>query len=283
MATLIADCGSSKCSWAIVRKETRTEQFDSPGMNAATLPYEEICSWVQQSLSELPSKNKIRKLYFYGAGCLSEEINAKVREAFESHLGKLDAIVVDSDMYGAFLSFQLKEPAFVGILGTGANLRYFDGKTLRACSPSLGYIMGDEGSGADLGKSLLKGILRERFDTALRTAFYDNFPQSPGQFIRELYESDHPNRYLASFAPFIHRHIDHPQMHALVRKRFDHFIQAHLLPYKAHLGRNLYLVGSVAYAFQSILAERLQAYGYTLKALLARPIEGLIKQPFVNG
>ena len=282
MSILIADCGASKCSWALLSGEGQVVQHETTGMHAASLSVEDMRQWLGALTGSGIPLDGVDTIYFYGTGCLSESINANVRQALQEKIPGTRRVSVDSDIRGALAAFSPEHPAYIGILGTGTNVGYYDGQQWSPCSRPLGYILGDEGSGADFGKALLRGILREQFNSTITRAFYGKYQLSPTDVIGQLYSSPAPNRLLASYAAFIHAHLEEEQMQDLVRRRFDHFIQAHLIPCPYKNTNLVYLSGGIATSFEALLSECLDRHGYYLMQTLRRPIEGLIKQALIN-
>jgi N-acetylglucosamine kinase-like BadF-type ATPase len=166
------------------------------------------------------------------------------------------------------------------ILGTGSGSCYYDGENIEWCVPSLGYILGDEGSAAVLGKRLVGDLLKNQLEPAsagneksLKELFFEEYQTSMADIIEKVYRQPFPNRFLAKLSRFCADHIDDPRIHALVYDHFVQFIRRNLVQYKsdAPIG----FVGSVAYYYKPVLEEAMRAEGLPLGTILQDPIEGL--------
>ncbi len=276
MTKLIADCGSSKCDWALVLESGETVYFETSGKNALLTEAAELRYWLTASLEKHVDTMPIRKVYFYGAGCLSEGIQKKVADAFHSQVFEVDEVTVDSDIMGAVYAHHPPGPAYIGILGTGANMVYYDGAQIDRLCPSLGYILGDEGSGADLGKALIKKMLRGAFSQKLEHHFFQWIGKSSNDIITTLYQHPAPNQYLAKLTPFIYKNIHEPSLKKLVMSRLNKYVRYHLLPGRKRGVNRVYFVGGVAHAFHNQLKQVLEEYDFTLSGVLPKPIQGLV-------
>ena len=180
-----------------------------------------------------------------------------------------------SDLLGAARALCGHNYGIASILGTGANSCLYDGEYIIQNTPALGYILGDEGSGGVLGKHFLhelyKGVLSEN----IRREFEQEYGLMMSDVIQRVYREPMPNRFLASLAPFIHRHLSDPAVARLVIDNFRDFFRYNIRPYQLEMPVSF--VGSIAWHFRDQLAEAANAEGFRLGTILKSPIEGLLR------
>lgn len=259
---LIADAGSTKIEWCVASKESQ-RSFVTSGINAAQLSEEELRQRFAEALRDIDSLPDA--IYYYGAGCATEEICYKVAAA----LPQGPAIEVASDMLGAARALYGRDPGLALILGTGSNSALYDGKTLTRNMPPLGYILGDEGSGTALGKRLLNTVFRTGL---LRPELERWLAMDYGGIIERIYRRPEANKFLASLVPFI---VDHAErLSAVINEEFDALFNA-MSPYYP-LNQHIRAVGGVAGALAPQLRARAELHGFTIDQIQDRPMPGLI-------
>lgn len=271
---IIADSGSTKTSWSIVDGK-HVVQKETIGLNPLLTDESIMIQSFKDVVKEVEIE-KVKSVYFYGAGCASEQLCNKVRKAISSVIKK-DEIVVQSDIYAAAHGLLLEKSGWIAILGTGSNIAYYDGNDIKKLNPSLGYIIGDEGSGAYLGKELLKMIYYKQCSDKLIRDF-ENYVKIPlSEILENIYRKPFANRYLASFTYFIKQkeHVDSIQN--LLIYSFDNFIKLHVLPYKKLYSNDIAFTGSVAYVFQKELKEVCNHLNFNIIAIEKSPMNGLIQ------
>jgi N-acetylglucosamine kinase-like BadF-type ATPase len=225
-------------------------------------------SLLESQLNKLQLKNEtIEEIYFYGAGCSSEQKKSWMKAQLESSF-KNAKVSVFSDLLAAAHATLDEDQGLIGILGTGSNVAYFDGKKLHHKSQNLGYILGDEGAGSYLGKLFLKSF----FEDKLSKDLIEKVSLDKNMVLSNLYQSDSPNKYLASFAPLIFRNRKHPEVAQLIQKNFDHFFERQVLQYAV---MSISLVGSLAFNFNTELRSSAQKYNISISTILERPISSL--------
>jgi N-acetylglucosamine kinase-like BadF-type ATPase len=271
---LIADSGSTKTDWALQSESGATERFHTQGIN----PFHQDRSVIAEILllELLPQLDAecVSCVCFYGSGVrpeLESVMTSLLQEAFP-HAKQVEA---HSDLLGAARALCSHNYGIASILGTGANSCLYDGKAIVCNTPALGYILGDEGSGGVLGKHFLhelyKGVLSEN----IRSEFEQEYGLTMADVIQRVYREPMPNRFLASFAPFIHRHLSDAAVTRLVVDNFRDFFRYNIRPY-GHPEMPVSFVGSMAWYFRDQLAEAADAEGFCLGKILQSPIEGLI-------
>lgn len=265
---LVADCGSTKCAWTLIEAGSCERLFESPGMNPAVNDPEVVAGWVAESLAGI-EREAVCEAHFYGAGCAGEGA-LSMRAALAAYLP--DARVeVDSDLLGAARALFGHSAGVACILGTGSNSGYYDGCGIVKNVRPMGFIIGDEGSGAALGRMLLNQYYKGWLDEATRRDFEREFDTlTYDEVIRRIYREPGANRFLASFAPFVRSHTADPRLSERVREQFAAFISESLAAYPADLPVGF--VGSLAAAFAPELSEML---GNRSATFLPSPIASL--------
>jgi len=219
--------------------------------------------------------NDIKDVYFYGAGCTHYIYAENIIESFRSKFTSAN-IVVKSDIYAAAVSLFKQSAGVAIILGTGSNICKYDGKDVISTRSGIGYILGDEGSGANIGKLLIQDYLNGFMDDDIVKLFELKYKLNLGDIISSVYSNPNPNLFLSKFSKFIYENIDNSYLRNLVRKSFVSLFEVHLLHINKSKGLKLGFVGSVAFYFNDILQEVTQMYGMEISEVLKKPIEGLI-------
>ena len=266
---IIADSGSTKCTWLLTDGRQR-ESVLTRGINAVQFTEEQIAG----VLAELPVGTKADSVRFYGAGCGSTypEASGKLRRALESYFGTSD-IGIESDLTGAARALFGAGEGIACILGTGSNSGWYRNGEIGQNVPPLGYILGDEGSGAVLGRNLLNGIFKGRIP--LLEEFHTAYRLEYEQIISRVYREPHANRFLASLAPFVLAFRDRPEVDAMVRETFRDFARNNLGGYPA--GLPVGFVGGIAAHFEQPLREVMRECGFEVSSIVESPAEGLLK------
>ncbi len=272
---LIADSGSTTTDWGALKKD-RSIDFQTAGFNPFFTDQSKIIDAITFAIQDLFDPNNIRELWFYGAGCSSNENCLHIEEAL-SKLFKNASLHVEHDLLGAARASCGTSAGIACILGTGSNSCEFDGKNIIDNIPGLGHILGDEGSGSHLGKSLLKAFFYRELPDDLERDFIKKLQLSKPEILDRIYKKSQPNRFLASFTYFLSDHIRHPFIRQLVFNCFDEYTGRHILKYERARELPVFAVGSVAYYFKDILKECFSKHNILLKEVLQRPIENLKK------
>ena len=272
---LIADSGSTKVHWCLMTASGQSSDVRTDGINPVFQTVEQIQTCLTDQL--LPQLAKwlwagtITHVFFYGAGCTPEK-KVLVEQALSAVFKKAEVFVA-SDMLGAARGLLGHKAGVACILGTGSGSCFYNGETIEWCVPSLGFILGDEGSGAVLGKRLVGDLLKNQLGDDLKEAFFKEFETSMADIIDKVYRQPLPNRFLAKLSKFCADHIDDPRIHALVYDHFVQFIRRNLVQYKTD--RPIGFVGSIAYYYKPILEEAMKAEGLPIGIILQDPIQGL--------
>jgi N-acetylglucosamine kinase-like BadF-type ATPase len=270
---LLADSGSTKTHWALIDRETGVQTCITGGINPFFLNRGEIVDLLEKEFT-LP-KNQVSTVYFYGAGCTPEK-SSLVSEALQNYF-RPEKIEVNSDLLAAARSLCQNEEGIACILGTGSNSCHYDGEKIVRNIPSLGYILGDEGSGAVLGEKLLGDILKKQLSPVLIEDFHIAYPLlSMAEIIDRVYRKPLPNQFLAQFAPFLLNHISEPEIRQLVEDSFTEFIRRNILSYRP--GQlPVHFTGSIAYHFRQNLEKACSPFHLQLGRITDSPLPGLIQ------
>ncbi len=273
---LIADCGSTKIDWCLVENGKVVKQVFTCGMNAVMLTEEEMAARIKAELMPELSDEKIEAVYFYGAGCINEEVCNNVANAIRANI-PAETIEVHTDLLAAARALCGHKPGIACIMGTGSNSCYYDGEKIVDNVSPLGYILGDEGSGAVLGKILLGDVLKNQLPKELCEKFLTQFELDRMTIIRRVYKEPQGNRFLASVTPFLIQNIEEPSIHALVLNAFKAFFVRNIAQYPGYQDLKVNFIGSIAYYYKSVLEEAAAATGCTVGTIIKSPMEGLIE------
>ena len=281
---LIADSGSTKTDWCLVDETGIVKRMTTQGINPIHQTKEEIKEILKASpdpsqggetcppspITHHPSP----QIFFYGSGVTPlqrEPMCQLLCEAFP----EASEVTAESDLLGAARALCQHQEGVACILGTGANSCLYDGQQIVKNTPALGYILGDEGSGAVLGIRFLNALYKGALPDSLRREFETQMGLSMSDVINRVYRQPLANRWLASLSTFIHSHVDLPEVSAMVTENFRCFIRRNVLPY----GRKdlpLNAVGSIAWHYRDQLQEAAETEGFTLGTVVQSPMDGLI-------
>jgi glucosamine kinase len=274
MAILIADSGSTKCEWCFI-SNGRKQFINTQGASPYFLSESQLVDMMQKELLPALKNRTPARIYFYGTGCAAAANRAIVRNAIKKVFpeAKVD---VQHDLTGAARAVCGKKKGIVAILGTGSNSGYFNGMAIVRNSPGLGYVLGDEGSGAYLGKKVLQYYLYKTFDAELHTAFNKKYHVGASDILDAVYKKPLPNRYIAGFAMFLAENRGHYMIENIIEDGLRDFFSIHLAVYPESGNLPVYFAGSIAFGFQDILKELCKSYGWQSGKFLAKPMDGLI-------
>lgn len=275
---LIADCGSTKIDWcALADDGTVAARFHSPGINAVMLTEEEIRARLAEEAAPQLTVGPVDEVYFYGAGCISPEVCASVERALAVMAPAARRVEVATDLLAAARALCGREPGIACILGTGSNSCYYSGTAIADNVSPLGYILGDEGSGAVLGRLFLGDVLKNQIPGELAREFLDEYGLDRLEVIRRVYREPAANRFLASVVPFLSAHIDQPHIHRLVLDAFRAFFRRNVCQYARYDRLPVHFVGSIAHHFAPVLRLAATQCSCTVGTIMQSPMEGLVK------
>lgn len=276
MNLLLADSGSTKTDWVLVTEAGQVINHRTQGINPYFQSVEEITKVLRQELTPEILKTPVTQIWFYGAGCATSEKQYQVNVALAS-LFAAAQIEVSHDMLAAARALCGNQPGIVCILGTGSNSCLYDGKEITDKRPNLGFWLGDEGSGAYIGKLLIIDYLHGDLPKPLQTEFAERYWLTRDEVLHNMYEKPFPNRYAAHFAQFAREKLTHPYIQALIRNSFELFFQKYVLKYEGYENLPISFTGGVAWHYQPILRQIAAKFNMRVAAIAERPIEGLVK------
>lgn len=272
---LIADSGATKAEWCLVNgKKKRT--FFTQGIS----PYFHNTTQIQQII-ETELIPKLRKgmpdeIYYYGTGCSNPNNSNIVKKALINVFG-IKNIEVGHDLLAAARALCGREKGVACILGTGSNSCFFNGKKIVNNSPGLGYVLGDEGSGAYLGRKVIQHYLYKTFDEDLMDRFNAKYHTNADEILEAVYKKPLANRYLATYTMFLAENRGHYMIENIIEDSFNDFFFNHVYKYKESWSMPINFVGSVAFGFQDVLKEMCETYELHLGMVLKNPMQGLIR------
>lgn len=273
---LVADSGSTNTNWCLLKPNKEIFYFDTEGYN----PYFVSNDYIAQSLTtNLPkhiNRATISDIFFYGAGCFDDKLDI-IKNALRQLFSDAE-IFVGLDLLGSARSVLGNKPGFVGILGTGTNSCLYDGNNIIANIDSLGYLIGDEGSGYYIGKKILGDYIRQYMPASVRKEFLKIYNLTREEIMERLYSGKLPNRFCAGFTKFISESIsDTSYTRNLVKQAFIDFFESLVTRYENYQQYTFNCTGSIGFAFKEILSETATSYSMKVGTILRTPIEGLAK------
>jgi len=272
---LIADSGSTKAEWCLLDGKKK-RNFITQGLSPYFLSSDQIQNILQYELKTKIKNIEPHEVFFYGTGCSSPDNVKLVKQAIEKIFTKAK-VHVDHDLMGAAKALCGNEKGVACILGTGSNSCYYNGKKIVKNSPGLGFVLGDEGSGAYLGKKVVQYYLYNTFDPDLMDRFNAKFNTNSIEILDAVYKKPLPNRYLASFAIFLAENRGHYMIENIIEDGFNDFFFNHIYKYRESWTLPVHFIGSIAYGFKDVLKAMCDAYELQLGNVIKTPMQGLIK------
>lgn len=275
MSILIADSGATKTEWTLKSEEGITK-IATEGLNPYYHTTGSIKSVVMNSLKPKVSSEEVDSIYFYGAGCDSEEKKEIVHEALSSRFKKAE-INVFHDLLGAARACFFDEAGIACILGTGSNSCLYDGHKIVKHIPSLAFILGDEGSAGYFGKKLINSYFRYEIPEELIDDLEEKYDMSLDYITKGLYDNPQKSRFIASYGAFLGEHSDHPFIKAMLHEGFENFITRIVMKYPDAHKYEVRFIGSVAYAHQELIKEILKENGMQAGLFVRKPMDRLVE------
>ncbi|MEJ1240233.1 N-acetylglucosamine kinase [Chryseolinea sp. T2] len=274
---LIADSGSTKTDWRLVDDTgVSVASIVTEGLNPYFLPQERIAAIVREKI--LPLATRIDKVFFYGAGCGSAVKADQVRIAIDTTLNMRLPTEVSGDILGAARSLLQDKQGIACILGTGANSCLYDGQKITNIRPSLGYMFSDWGSGTVMCKDLIALLLQERLPASMLDDFKNTYKLERTEILDQIYNKPLPNRFLASFTPFLLNYAELPECESIIVGNFRKFFEYYVCPYQKKDGvTRLSFTGSIAFRFRDYLTRAANDFGFTIQHVVQRPMDGLVR------
>ncbi len=274
---LVVDSGSTKTDWGFFNTVYDLKAVKTQGINPCHQSEEEIRNIIRNEL--LPNTQNIdlgtvSEVFYYGAGCATESICTQMAALLKEFIPNA-SIAVDSDMLGAARALCGHAEGVACVLGTGSNSCLYNGKEIEDQVPSLGYILGDEGSSAALGRRLIGDCLKRQLPEAVSREFMERYSLTKESIIESVYRKPLPNRFIAGFAPFVYDKRAIPEVHKMIIQCFSEFFTRNVINYhKPWLP--VHFVGSLAGSFAEELRETADSLGMTIGKIEASPMSGLV-------
>jgi glucosamine kinase len=275
MTTLIADSGATKAEWCLLHNGRKKTIF-TQGISPYFLSTDQIADLLRQELAGALKKYHIENIFYYGTGCSNPANVKSIQKALRAVFPKAKA-EVQTDLMAAARAVCGHEKGIACILGTGSNSCYYNGKSIVKNSPGLGYVLGDEASGAYLGKKVIQYYLYGTFDEDLRARFDAKFVTTASEILDNVYKKPLPNRYLAGFTLFLAENRGHYMIENIIEDGINDFFFQHLCKYAEVWKYPVSFVGSVASGFRDVIEELCSSYEFELGVVLKNPMEGLVK------
>ncbi len=278
---LIADSGSTKADWILGESGKIKTEFHTRGFNPFFHDFDFILNELNSGAEISSIRDQVTTVYFFGAGCSSPERNEIVAAPLRNFF-KNATVTVEHDMLGTALSVCDGKPGIACILGTGSNICYFNGNAVMDSRHGLGYVIGDEGSGSYYGKKLVAWYLYRILPGDLLEAFRLKYSLDKESILGKVYSENHPNVFLASFAPFLTEHREHPFIARLIRSGMLEFFDTNVLSYKESRSLPVHFVGSIAWYFRDVISEIANEKKIITGNIIQKPVNGLAAY-FLNG
>ncbi len=273
----IVDGGSTKCDWVILENSGKISQkTESIGFNPNIINADLIPQEIEKNPHLFLIKNQLDYIYFYGSGCGTIE-NALLVEAQLQKVFPYAKVTVKEDLTAAAYAAYNGKPAIVCILGTGSNSCYFDGESIRRDLPSLGFLIGDEGSGSALGKHLVRRFFMKKLPQDLHQEFVETYHLTIEDAIKNMYHNPRANAYLAEFNKFVVQRKQHPYFQNMVFDEMKNFFEYQVLPYEEAREAEINFIGSIAYYYEDVLRAAAAELNLTVGHIVQKPIESLVE------
>jgi N-acetylglucosamine kinase-like BadF-type ATPase len=272
---LIADSGSTKTEWCLINGKS-VKTFYTQGLSPYFLSAEQIEYIINEELRYKFKNTEPTEIYFYGTGCSNVDNVKLVKKAVQKIFND-SKIYVDHDLMGAAKALCGHDKGIACILGTGSNSCYYNGKKIVKNSPGLGYVLGDEGSGAYMGRKVIQYFLYKTFDEDLMDRFNAKYNTNSDEILSAVYKKPLPNRYLASFTDFLVENRGHYMIENIIEDSFNDFFFNHVYKYRESWTMPINFTGSVAFGFKDVLKDMCSSFELQLGKVIKKPMDGLVK------
>jgi N-acetylglucosamine kinase-like BadF-type ATPase len=278
---ILVESGATKSDWRVLGEHGNVKnQAFLPGMNLSTMRMEDILGILSEAFDSGLFHGGIKGFYLYAAGVVTDSVRDKLTTYLRSR-ADIDDVDIEDDLTGAARAVCGHSPGIAAILGTGSNACFYDGTAVSREVYSGGYILGDEGSAATLGKLFLSDYLKRMVPENVAEDFRRSFDSTYTAIIDGVYHSASPSAFLGSLAPFIVSYMDVPYISSLIKGNFKAYIDRILTRYdvsKYPVG----IVGSFGWACRDILVPMLEQSGITVSKVIKDPVDELCKYHIVS-
>lgn len=276
---LIADSGATKADWRFIDDKGNITTFSTAGLSPLFWTSEDMSVELKRKLpkSLKPQASSLKsQVFFYGTSCSSRERIKIVETAIKKVFPKAK-ITINHDILASARALLGNKKGIACILGTGSNSCHYDGKKITETKGGLAYILGDEGSGAHIGLEFLKAFLNDELPEDIRKIFVKEYRLAKDKIFDSIYNKKYPNRYLASFAKFVHEQMKYPYMKNIVKRCFTEFFDKTICKYRDFQSIPVGFVGSIAGNFRDVLHEVAKEKNVTINRIISSPIDELVK------
>lgn len=271
----IVESGSTKSDWVLLDDKNNQSFYSTMGFNPYFHSTELIETELKKNSPLMLVAYEVTEVFFYGAGCSSDKMNAIVENGL-SRVFTNAKIHVDHDLVACAYATYLGRPGISCIIGTGSNSCHFDGNEVSEVVPALGYILGDEGSGSYFGKKLLSAYLYHQLPKHLAQDFEEMYGLDKDAIVDKVYREPNANVFIAAFMPFIAKHSDEPYFQTMMEQGFKHFMEVHVCCYPSFKSADIHFVGSLAGIFRAALDRAAASLGISVTSVVRKPVEGLV-------
>lgn len=273
---IVADSGSTKTDWRIYDKQHGVKEIQTIGLNPYFVTSQDILNVLTKEVDPFINRMHVLDVFFYGAGCTHSDKITEIESALSDYFTSAN-IYVESDMLGTARALCSHSPGIVAILGTGSNSCVFDGKEIKEQLLSLGYVLGDEGSGAVLGRKILKGYFSGKMPKHLGSEFKVLYQLEPDLVLEQIYRKPFPSRYLASFVHFAIENMNDLWFRELLQIHLQEFFNEIIFVYEDYKKYQLHFSGSLAWHLKPIIEEMCSGYGIKPGKFVQQPIDDLLR------
>ena len=270
---LIADSGSTKCHWAYFnQKNHNLDFFKTLGLNPYFFSKSDILKELQKSDLNIIS-NDVKEIFFYGAGCSTDILKKNIKHALSTFFINAN-IYIYHDLIGACRATFKGKNNINCIIGTGSIACLYDGKNATPSIPSLGFILGDEGSGNYFGKKLLNLYFTQNLPSKIKAHFEEKYNIHYEDLLTNVYQNNRANSFLSSFFPFL---LEHKYFNKILNIGVEDFLKKHVFCIKDFHNYDINFIGSVAYYLKDIILEKSKQFNFSVGTFVQEPIMGLVK------
>ena len=268
--------GSRFADWKLSDKGEVVANFKTPGINPFFSDEKAITQLLNKTNELIYHAEEIKRIYFYGAGAFSRKRQQIIEGAFVKFF-RYGKVNVDHDLKAAAIATCQDQPGIVGILGSGSNVAYFNGKKIKENNFGLGYILGDEGSANWMGRVLLRDLLTGRLPKKFEQSFYQKYTLDKKQILDKVYKQPYPALFLSSFADFLLDHQKEEYVKRMVLTGFETYFETYILPVaKQYPGSPLHFAGTISAGFETWLREVAEKYGFNIVSVVREPIYNVL-------
>lgn len=271
---IIAESSSTRTEWTLVDGDTIVEHAFTEGLNPYFQSRREISHSIRLELPETFFRKRWEHVYFYGAGCANADKNKIMESSLVAQFKT--PVTVESDLLGAARGLLVDQPGLACILGTGSNSCLYDGRQILKNVRPLGFVLGDEGSGAYLGKMFISDCLKNIAPQNLKEAFFEKYKVTHDEIMDAVYTNPLPNRSLSSFSFFLSEHLENEYVYQLIYSAFMKFFTRNIAAYPYH-DYPICFVGSAACLYADILQRVASDFGVEIKKIVRCSMQGLVE------